>query len=293
MFNRIGIITNVAVRELNSVLPELIQLLLRKGHTLVAPSRCSTLFENFPVKVVSDDDFCLHCDLAIAVGGDGTMLMAAHLLHSDEVPLLGINLGQIGFLADIPAASFTTELEHILCGEYVEDMRCLLEGKVYKRVNTHNHLTHTITALNDLVIQKWEIARMIQLDTYVDKHFVHTQRSDGLIIATPTGSTAYALSGGGPILHPKLEALNLVPICPHTLNNRPIVVYGDSEIKVVIGGEEGDGGQARLSADGELADKLVPGDAVSITKKNRKLKLIHPTHYDSFKILREKMYWGR
>ncbi len=285
MFKHIGIITNKAVSELDSVLRPLVDFLLQRGHELTLPGFCTELATRTGVHVSRDNTSFKRCDLAIAIGGDGTMLMASHLLHPVDVPLLGINLGRIGFLADIPAETITDELGPILEGKYVEDERFLIEGTVYK----HNHLTHTTLALNDLVIQKWNTARLMELDTYVDKRFVHTHRSDGMIVSTPTGSTAYSLSGGGPILHPQLNALLLVPICPHTLSNRPIMVHGDSTIEVALGAGKG---QAWLSADGEPSEAVSSGDRVCVTKKGG-IRLIHPTHYDPFRILREKMHWGR
>ncbi len=145
-------------------------------------------------------------------------------------------------------------------------------------------------AFNDIIIHKWNIARLVEIATYVDDTFVHQQRSDGMIVSTPTGSTAYALAGGGPILYPSLDALVLVPICPHTLTNRPIVIDGNSRIEIVIGTREID--HARLTSDGDVAGELAPGDHVCIQKKGQKIRLIHPSGHDHFSILRAKLQWG-
>ncbi len=287
MFKRIGLITNSGVRAVRDTLTELMAYFSTRDIELVLDKCCAELVDVGDNQVVDKTELGKHCDLAIAIGGDGTMLMAAHLLCDDKVPLLGINMGHVGFLSDIPADAIAGNLDAILGGNYVEDVRFLLRGQVFR----DEKCILEDYALNDVIIQKWNIARLVQLETFVNDAFVHRHRSDGLIVATPTGSTAYALSGGGPVVHPALDALVLVPICPHSLTNRPIVVNGDSEVEVVVGTREVD--QARLTFDGEIMLELAPSDRIVIKKKDRKIHLIHPPDHDQFHILREKLHWSK
>jgi len=226
------------------------------------------------------------CDLAIIVGGDGTLLNAARSLADHDVPLLGINLGRLGFLADVLPADMTQTLDAILSGDYQSEERLMLHA----RIEREGQRVGEAEALNDIVIHKWEVARMIELETYINGRFVNTHRSDGLIVATPTGSTAYALSGGGPILHPALDTVVLVPICPHTLSYRPIVVDAASEIEIVV--NDSTHTQAQVTCDGQINLRLMPGDRVLIRRKERKIRLIHPAGHDYFEILRVKLGWG-
>ncbi len=287
MFKRIGLISNKGINEAKDTLSTLIDYLVKKDKTVILNACCAELIGDNEFETPPDDEIGDVCELAIAIGGDGTMLMASHLLCGNDVPLLGINLGRIGFLADIPADAIAQELDEILAGNYVEDERFLLQSQTCR----NDTVIFDAHAFNDVIVQKWNIARLIELDTYIDGVFVHTHRSDGLIVATPTGSTAYALSGGGPILHPSLNALVLVPICPHTLSNRPIVFDSDSRIEIVVG--ERNNNHAYLSCDGDNKLELLPGDKICVRKKDRKIRLIHPARHDQFQILREKLHWSK
>lgn len=226
------------------------------------------------------------CDLVIVVGGDGTLLNAARTLVTYEIPMLGINLGRLGFLADVSPQDMEESLRRILAGDYREEKRLLLRTHIER----DGQALEASSALNDVVIHKWDVARMIEVDTYIDGQFVNTQRSDGLIIATPTGSTAYALSGGGPILHPALDIMVLVPICPHTLSNRPLVVNADSRIENILSTSQG---QAQISCDGQINYQLLPGDRVVTTRQTQKIRLLHPSEHSYFEILRAKLKWGQ
>jgi NAD+ kinase len=221
------------------------------------------------------------CDLVIVVGGDGTFLHAAREMSKLDVALVGINLGRLGFLVDISPERIEDRLNQVLRGEYDEDTRTLLDA----RCNGFSG-----RALNDIVLHKWNTVRMIELETYVDGQFVNAQRSDGIIVATPTGSTAYALSGGGPLIHPSLDALLLVPICPHTLSNRPLVIAGDSQIEFRICDFEAD--QVRLTCDGQVDLPLVDGTPISVQRSEKRVRLLHPRGHDHFRILRAKLGWG-
>lgn len=233
-------------------------------------------------KVLDQEDIGTCCELAVVVGGDGTLLGAARALASSGVPLLGINLGRLGFLADISPSEIETCLDRILEGEYEAEERFLLSGRVDDN--------EPFRALNDVVIHKWNTARMIEFETYIDGDFVNLQRSDGIIVSTPTGSSAYALSGGGPLLHPSLDAIVLVPICPHTLSNRPLVVAGGSRIEIRVCGI--DQGHARITRDGKTDLSLTPRSRVLVERGPHPARLLHPKGHDHYEILRAKLGWG-
>jgi len=287
MFKRIALISNSDAKKVAETLNSLITYLQSNEIDFILDKNSCLLAEQTGLSAMKENEFDADCDLAIAIGGDGTMLKAAHLACQHEIPLLGINRGRLGFLADIPADTFEEHLDAIFAGSFVEDERFMLhvevirEGKSLLKSN----------AFNDVILQKWNIAKLVEFETYIDGSFVHRQRSDGLIVTTPTGSTAYALSGGGPILHPSLDALALVPICPHTLTNRPIVIDGNSMVEIVVGTREID--HARLTCDGDVEIELAPGDRVRVQKKDQRIRLIHPQGHDHFSILREKLQWGK
>jgi len=227
-----------------------------------------------------------NCDLVLVIGGDGTMLNAARSLSKYSVPLIGINMGHLGFLTDIRSDEMNERLDEILNGHYQAEERLLLQVDIVREGAVINESI----AFNDVVIHKWEEARMLEFETNIDGRFVNTQRSDGLIIATPTGSTAYALSGGGPILSPTLHSLALVPICPHTLSQRPLVVGGDSIVEITI--SESGHARAQVTCDGQINLGVVAGDRIRITRLERKVQLLHPSNYNYFEILRAKLHWG-
>lgn len=227
-----------------------------------------------------------HCDLAIIVGGDGTLLDAARSLVNWGVPLLGVNQGRLGFLVDVSPAEMTQRLEEILRGRYQEEQRCLLNASIIR----DGEVSSQSDALNDVVVHKHDVARIIEMQTYLDGNFITTYRADGLIVSSPTGSTAYNLSCGGPILHPGLECIVIVPICPHTLTNRPIVVDASAELEILVTGWHSD--QTPVICDGQVVLSMEPGDRVVISSKERKLNLLQPAGHDYFEILRAKLNWG-
>ena len=286
MFKRIALITNSDAPKVAETLNNLIDYLQGQGIQIVLDTCSSAIVSKHDLPSADNEDLAMQCDLAIAIGGDGTMLKAAHMVCNHDVPLLGINRGRLGFLADIPAEAINENLSAILQGEYKQDERFLLHCQIMR----DNQPVLESHAINDIIIQKWNIARLVEFETYIDNTFVHKQRSDGIIVSTPTGSTAYALAGGGPILYPSLDALVLVPICPHTLTNRPIVIDGNSHVEIVVGTREID--HARLTCDGDITAELAPGDRVSIRKKGKKIRLLHPANHDHFSILRAKLRWG-
>tara|TARA_B100001248_G_C27339320_1_gene435480 strand:+ start:62 stop:937 length:876 start_codon:yes stop_codon:yes gene_type:complete len=249
----------------------------------------SIAFLNNESQVLSStpEEMAEKSDLVISVGGDGTLLKCARLIYPRNVALMGINLGRLGFLTDIVPEMISDELSQILEGNFLEEERTVLECEVFREGES----ILKGDALNDVVIQKWNSPRLITLTTYVNGKLLHAQRSDGLIIATPTGSTAYALSGGGPILQPSLRALALVPICPHTLTNRPIVINDSALIEVHLTSDRDD--TSRVTCDANTSTDLLPKDIVKIKTCDRRIRLVHPAYYDHFKTLRAKLNWGQ
>jgi len=221
-------------------------------------------------------------DLAIVMGGDGTMLSVARSLIDNEVPLIGINRGRFGFLTDLRVEEMLQQIDRILAGEYSKEPRVMLTAKVER----NGQEFYADYALNDVVVKS--ALRLIEIEVAIDGEFVHKQRSDGLIISTPTGTTAYALSAGGPILHPNLHAISLVPICPHTLSNRPIAVHSDSVIEVTLVQFD----EAQLSFDGQFQLALEVGDKIIIKRAEQTVSLLHPSDYRYFDMLRNKLNWG-
>jgi NAD+ kinase len=223
-------------------------------------------------------------DLAIVIGGDGTMLAVARNLAASGIPLVGINQGRVGFLTDISAADMFDDMVSVLAGEYTIEQRIMLSATILRDGQIISHGN----ALNDVVINKTGMSRLIELEVYVDGQFVHKQRSDGLILATPTGTTAYALSAGGPILHPTLDAIALVPICPHTLSNRPIAINSASKVEITLVHAE----DAAVHLDGQLQLEVLPGDKVIVARDTYALSLLHPKAHSHYDMLRQKLNWG-
>jgi NAD+ kinase len=225
-------------------------------------------------------------DLAIVIGGDGTMLHVARHLASSRVPIIGVNLGRLGFLADIPAEKMLPELARILDGDYQTESRLLLTAEIMRK----GRIVHASQAFNDIIVTKGDLARMIELETYIGGEFVNDMRGDGVIVATPTGSTAYAMSAGGPILQPTLPAIVLVPICPHTLSNRPIVVGSESVIEIVMTGQADQ--LAHITFDGQESFALAYGDRIYARAADSPVELIHPSGRSHYQVLRAKLGWG-
>lgn len=224
------------------------------------------------------------CDLGLVVGGDGTMLGIGRQMASYGVPLIGINQGRLGFITDIPYGNFETNLGNMLQGEYVEDHRSLMNATVMR----DGHCVYKAMAMNDVVVNRGATSGMVELRVEVDGHFVANQRADGLIIATPTGSTAYALSSGGPLLHPSIPGWVMVPIAPHTLSNRPIVLANTSHIAI----ELVSGRDASASFDMQSLASLMHGDRIEVTRSNHHVRFLHPKGWSYFDTLREKLHWN-
>ncbi len=286
-FRTIGLLAKYADPVVCETLKAITAILQQRGLTVLVDERSSQLAECHGAQMASRRVIGESCDLAIVVGGDGTFLNAARSLVSFQVPLLGINLGRLGFLTDVSLAAVEETLDQVLTGHYVSENRCLLHATILRG----GEVISESDALNDVVIHKWNVARMIEFETYVNGKFAYTLRSDGLIVSTPTGSTAYALSGGGPIIYPDVPVTLLVPICPHTLSNRPLVVPCDAQIEIVVSDSNQD--HAQVTCDGQINLGLISGDRVIIQKRNPCIRLIHPENYDYFRILREKLHWSK
>ena len=285
-FQTIGVITKQSDPRLADTLQTLLDFLASRSLKVLVDESAATLLASDAAELVSRERLAREADLAIVVGGDGTLLNAGRSLADADVPVLGINLGRLGFLVDVSPEEMNARIDEILSGDYREARRFLLDAEVMR----DGEVIGCAVALNDVVVHVRDVVRMIEFDTYIDDHFVNTQRADGLVVSTPTGSTAYALSGGGPILHPALDAIVMVPVCPHTLSHRPIVVKGDSRIEVRICAHNKD--PAQVSFDGQANIDLEPEDRIAITKKPGPLRLLHPKGHDYFHILRAKLRWG-
>jgi NAD+ kinase len=224
-------------------------------------------------------------EMVVVLGGDGTLLAAARALQKKQVPILGVNLGGLGFLTEITLAELYPMLEAILRGEYKTDERMLLEARVWRK----EKVVDTFQVLNDVVINKGALARIIELETSVDQAYLTTFRSDGLVISTPTGSTGYSLSAGGPIVYPSLQSIIITPICPHTMTNRPIIVPKEATINVTLCSADQ---EVFLTLDGQVGFKMELRDRVEIKKGEGFVKLIKSPSRSYFEVLRQKLMWG-
>ena len=285
-FNTIGVITKPQAESAIETLQALFELLKERNCTVILDEQIPDSINIHHFKKASREQIGSECDIAIVVGGDGTILNAVRSLAHADVPLLGINVGRLGFLADISPADLQTSLNEILDGSYHEEQRFLLEMQVYR----DNKLIFEGDAFNDVVVHIRDVARMIEFETRINNEFVNHQRADGIVISTPTGSTAYALSSGGPILHATLDAITLVPISPHTLSSRPLVVNDNAQIDILICDTKE--GIAQATCDGHLSTDVHVGDHIRVKRKAKKITLLHPANHNYFEILRAKLHWS-
>ncbi|PAV26506.1 NAD+ kinase [Tamilnaduibacter salinus] len=285
-FRNIGVIGRMGSVQVVETLRQLKAYLLDENYQVILEQDTATMLPGHGLQVASKKLIGEICDLVIVVGGDGSLLGAARDLAKAKIPILGVNRGRLGFLTDIAPSELEERVGRVLQGEYIEESRFLLDAHATR----DEHPLGFGTALNDVVLHPGKSTRMIGFDLYIDGHFVYTQRSDGLIVSTPTGSTAYSLSAGGPIMHPKLDAIVLVPMFPHTLSSRPIVVDGKSEIKLII--DRTHEAYPQISCDGQMDISCGPGDVIRITKKPFKIRLIHPKDHNFYATCREKLGWA-
>ncbi|WP_371186400.1 NAD(+) kinase [Thalassotalea maritima] len=256
------------------------------GYTVMIESKVAKELNKDASVTFDIVDIGVQADLAVVVGGDGYMLGAARVLASHDIDVVGVNRGNLGFLTDLSPDNLIEPLDAILAGKSKTENRSLLYAEVYR----HGQLKSANAAMNEAVLHPGKVASMMEFAVYLDDAFMFSQRSDGIIISTPTGSTAYSMSAGGPIMTPNLNALTLVPMFPHTLTSRPIVVDGDAEIKIVVAANNHE--ELQVSCDGHVILAVMPGDEIRIRKNKDTLRLVHPLDYDYFNVLRTKLSWG-
>ncbi|HLA01089.1 MAG TPA: NAD(+)/NADH kinase [Thermodesulfovibrionales bacterium] len=282
MMQKIGIICKTGISEPVVILKELLPWLKQKGYeTFVDVETASVLnidgFSRSQIPSLSD--------MIIVLGGDGTLISTCRLVADKGVPVLGVNIGGLGFLAEVPVEKLYEMLEMVLTGECPIEERLMLKAQVLR----HGALIAEYNVLNEVVVNKAALARIIDLETYINQSYVTTFKADGLIISTPTGSTAYSLSAGGPVLYPTLDNMVVTPICPHTLTNRPIVLAGNSVIEVILRSPTE---RVYLTLDGQVGFSVMQNDTVVVVKSPFKTRLLIPCDRDYFEILREKLKWG-
>jgi len=281
-FNTIGIIAKPEDKRIVETLASVTQCLKKLNYEIILDQTVAPYSQQATVSTQE----LKQCDVVIVLGGDGTLLSAARKLASMNVLLIGVNLGRLGFLVDVDNDNKCGDIETILSGKYKKEDRIMLEVDVLRKgksIFQHN-------AMNDVVLHIRETVRMIEFETFINDKIVNTQRADGLVISTPSGSTAYALSTGGPILHPSLDVIAMMPICPHTLSSRPIVFNANDKIAInLVVDNKSD---AQVVCDGQANQNIVTGDIVKIKKAQHGISLLHPEKYDYYHILREKLDWS-
>lgn len=281
-FKRIGLFIRKDDPVIEKAITKVSEFLHTKSLTVIINEPLIFLPE---LNVISVNDFHHHCDLAIAIGGDGTLLSASRALSGTHLPLVGVNVGRLGFLADVTLAKLEQQLSKILAGEYREDPRFLMHATI-------NDSDLPIgKAMNDVVIHSHQNLHMIEFETYINGQFLNSQRANGLVIATPTGSTAYAMSAGGPILDVDLDVLVLASVCPHSLSNRPLVIAANSVIDITL--SENNIATAMATCDGRPGHIMEPGDTIRIQRDTNTITLLHLEDHDHYSILRAKLEWGR
>ncbi len=283
-FRSIALIGKYRSPEIAESLLTLAGFLSARGREVVLEEATAAAVGCNGYAVADYDAIGARADLAIVLGGDGTMLNTARQLACFDVPLVGVNQGRLGFMTDIALDAMTGSIEALLDGKFVRERRFLLDAEVLRDGNRE----FATLALNDVVVNKGDTGRMIELDVRVDGELIHVLRADGLIISTPTGSTAYALSANGPILHPSVAGIAIVPLCPHALSNRPITVSDASRIDVgLLAPHDG-----RVHFDGQGRFDARAGDILRVARSRHSITLLHPPGYSYFAMLREKLHWS-
>jgi len=284
-FKTVALIGNYYNPEIREQILALAGFMVERQLSICIEEKTAQHLDIQDYSTVEMDAIGTKADLAVVLGGDGTMLSVARALVDYSIPLIGVNRGRFGFLTDVSSASMLETMSSILAGQFDTEQRILLSATILRdgKVISQGH------AVNDVVVNKSGLARLIELEINIDGQFVHRQRSDGLIVSTPTGTTAYSLSAGGPILHPTLDAIALVPICPHTLSNRPIAINSASKVEITLVQATDD---ARVHFDGQLQMSLQLGDKVLVQRAEKTVSLLHPLGHSHYDMLREKLRWG-
>ncbi len=285
-FSTVALMGNHRDQRVLDTMRQLADYLSGKGVQVLVADTVNGNAVSGVAKRLPEDQLASNAGLIVAIGGDGTMFYAARLIAGTGIPLLGINRGRLGFLADISPDEMLVHLDEILCGNYVDESRMLIRAEII----SGNEVTACSLAFNDVVVKRHDTGRMIEFQTYVDGRFVNTHRGDGLVVATPTGSTAYSLSCNGPILEPGLEAIVLTPISPHTLSDRPIIIPTSYVTEIRLLSERTP--NAEVSCDGTVIGRIEGGDSIRVSVAGERVALIHPPGYDHFQILRSKLHWG-
>jgi len=285
-FKRIAIIGSHTNPLVAQTVGHLYTYLTDQGFDVWLETAAAAALELPPAQVDALDALGSRCDVGIVVGGDGNLLSAARTLSCHNIPIIGVNRGNLGFLTEVTPDSLESSISDILNGHYQEEKRFLLEGQVFQK----GKLVHTSNALNDIVLFVGAVAKLFEFDIYINEQFVCSQRADGLIVSTPTGSTAYSLAAGGPIMESELNTLLLCPICPHTLTNRPIVVDANHKITLRIASECKS--EPSVSFDGQKHYALSADDEVRIQKQVAPLRLLQPKSHDYYHVLRKKLKWN-
>jgi NAD+ kinase len=287
---RVGVLLKPHHPEAVRTICRLLEYLNARGITLVAVpcDHCAEIERetNCKLEVLETEQLAASVDLIVVLGGDGTMISTARLLDNRSVPVLGINYGRLGYLTEVRVEEMTDALDAVLAGDYRLDSRLMLAAELWR--GDEKLLRNRV--LNDVVVSKSALARIIEIETKLDAQLVNVFRADGLIVSTPTGSTAYNLSAGGPIIYPSMNAVVITPICPHTLSNRPLVVPDTAEIEVTLKTPQE---EVALTLDGQVGFRLEAGDRVRIIKSRTTFNLVQPLTRNYFEVLRGKLKWGR
>ncbi|QET02248.1 MULTISPECIES: NAD kinase [Cupriavidus] len=282
-FKTIALVGRHSTAGIEGPLEEIASCVSRNGQDVVFERETSQATGLTGYPALTPEEIGRIADVAVVLGGDGTLLGIARQLAGAGVPLIGVNHGRLGFMTDIPLDDVTTVLPAMLSGHYEAETRMLVESRVIR----DEEIIFTALALNDVVVNRSGISGMVELSVSVDGYHMYNQRSDGLIVSTPTGSTAYALSAGGPILHPTLSGLVLVPIAPHALSNRPIVLPHDAEVTIEVATAR----DASVNFDMQSLTSLLPGDRIVVRRSDKAVQLLHPVGYNYYATLRKKLHW--
>ena len=286
-FNSIALIGNTKDLRVAECMLSLVAHFNVRGVRAMVDPGIGLKFPKDTVVPCPEQEFVTRANLIIAIGGDGTLLYAARLVAGHSVPLLGINRGRLGFLTDVSPQSMLDDVDTVLAGRYSEDHRSLLAASLERPGGQ----TVCALALNDVVVNKWDTGHTMDFETSINGRFVNSHSGDGMVIATATGSTAYALSCGGPIVEPDLDVWVLAPICPHTLSDRPIVVRAGSKIQLRVSDRFESRGQ--VTCDGIAIGDLAQGDNLCVEGADAQITLLHPPGFDYYRLLRSKLHWGR
>ncbi|WP_137938834.1 NAD kinase [Chitinivorax sp. B] len=284
LFKKVALVARHGKPEIVASMLDLASFLTEDGVVVLFDDQSIDPLQAAPFQLIERDKIGRMADLVVVLGGDGTMLSVARLIAPYRIPLVGINQGRLGFMTDIPLHEMKQSVADILKGEFIPEERILLEATLFR----HDQEIAKGLAFNDVVFSRGATGSMIEFEIFVDDQFVYSQRSDGLIVSTPTGSTAYSLASGGPILHPTVPAITLVPICPQSLSNRPIAINDGCVVEFMLTR----GQDARVHFDNQSHNELHELDRVVIRRYRNSLRILHPIGYSYYDMLRHKLHWG-